>query len=200
MPKESTSVSKGPCPACGRQRLERRYIRDEFDYGPEADRIRVVAEAVPVLVCPACEEIFYGTEAEQVHHRAICKALGLLTPEQIRGVRDRLGLSQEEFARLTGIGVATLSRWEQSRLIQTRSLDAYLHVLDAIPAAIRVLERLRGRSSQPSKPWRCLKTTDRIRSRLARFRLHLRGADPVDSAERRASADGAPAPAESAKS
>jgi len=200
MPKENTSVSKGLCPACGRQPLERRYIHDEFDYGPEAERIRVVAEAVPVLTCPACEEIFYGPEAEQAHHRAICKALGLLTPEQIRGVRKRLGLNQEDFARLTGIGVATLSRWEKGRLMQTRSLDGYLQVLDAIPAAIRVLETLRGHPGQPTKPWRNLIITDPIRSRRARFRLHRCGADPVESAEPEASANGAPSSTESAKS
>jgi putative zinc finger/helix-turn-helix YgiT family protein len=200
MPRKSTSVPKGACPACGRQPLERRYIRDEFDYGPETERVRVVAEAVPVLACPACGEIFYGPEAEQAHHRAICKALGLLTPEQIRGVRERLGLSQGEFARLTGIGVATLSRWEQGRLMQTRSLDRYLRLLDAIPAAVRVLERLRGCSDQLTKPWRCLAMTDSIRSRLARFRRHLCGADPAEGAEPRTSRDGAPPFAESAKS
>lgn len=200
MPRESTSVSKGQCPACGRHPLERRYIHDEFDYGPEDERIRVVAEAVPVLACPACEEIFYGPDAEQAHHRAICKALGLLTPEQIKKVRERAGMSQVEFARLTGIGVATLSRWEQGRLMQTRSLDGYLQLLDAIPEAIRVLAKLHGRSPRPPKIWRSLKVTAEIRSRLARFQLHRCGADPIDSSEPRTGVRAAPAAAESAKS
>ena len=199
MPKDSTSLSKGKCPACGRHPLERRYIRDEFDYGPEDAHVRVVAEAVPVLACPACKEIFYGPDAEQAHHRAICKALGLLTPEQIRGVRERLGMSQAEFAQLTGIGVATLSRWEQGRLMQTRSLDGYLQVLDASPAAIRILEKLRGRSVCPTKSWRSLKMTAEIRSRLARFQLHSNGTDPIDNSEPRTSVSAAPATAESAK-
>ncbi len=200
MSRENTSVPRGPCPACGRRPLERRYIRDEFDYGAEDERVRVVAEAVPVLVCLACEEIFYGPEAEQAHHRAICKALGLLTPEQIRGVRERLGLSQAEFAQLTGIGVATLSRWEKGRLMQTRSLDGYLQVLDAIPDAIRVLEKLRPRSPRPPKTWRSLKVTPEIRSRLARFQLHPCGADPIESHKPGASVHGDPTPVESAKS
>ncbi len=146
MRNQSASVAKGLCPACGRQHLENRVIRDEFAYGLEDDRVSVVAEAVPVLACP-CGEIFYGPEAEQIHHRAICKALGLLTPEQIRELRDRFGLSQQEFARLTGIGVATLSRWEQGRLMQTRSMDSYLQILNAVPNAIQALEKLRGHSA-----------------------------------------------------
>ena len=108
MPTEMKGGSEGRCPSCGRQPLERRTIREEFDYGAEDERVRVVAEAVPVLACPACEEVFYGPEAEQAHHRAICKALGLLTPEEIKAVRERLGMNQGEFARLTGIGVASL--------------------------------------------------------------------------------------------
>jgi putative zinc finger/helix-turn-helix YgiT family protein len=132
--------------------LEHRSIRDEFDYGADDERVRVIAEAVPVLACPACGEVFYGPEAEQVQHRAICKALGLLTPEEIKGVRERRGMSQAEFARLTGIGVATLSRWEQGRLMPTRSLDGYLRILDALPAAINILEKLPGRSNHQTKP------------------------------------------------
>jgi putative zinc finger/helix-turn-helix YgiT family protein len=199
MPRENERAIKGQCPVCGRQPLEFRYIRDEFDYGPDDERVRVVAEAVPVLTCPACQEVFYGPDAEQAHHRAICKALGLLTPEQIRGIRERYGMSQTEFARLTGIGVATLSRWEQGRLMQTRSLDGYLQLLDH-PDAIRKLEKIRGSSSRKPAVWRCLKVTNEIRSRLARFRLHRCRADHIDSRPEPNSSDPAALPAaESAK-
>ena len=134
------SAPNGMCPACGRPTLERRRIRDEFDYGPAGERVRVVAEDVPVLACAGCGEVFYGPEAEQVQHRALCRALGLMTPEQIRGLRERSGRSQAEFARLTGIGVATLSRWEQGRLLPSRSMDRYLRILEAVPDALRLWE------------------------------------------------------------
>jgi putative zinc finger/helix-turn-helix YgiT family protein len=117
------------CPTCGQGTLVARVIRDEFEYGPEDDRITIVAEGVPVLECSACGETLYGPEAARVRHQAICRTLGLLTPEQIKGVREKLGKKQAEFAELTGIGVATLSRWEQGRLIQTRALDRYLRLL-----------------------------------------------------------------------
>jgi putative zinc finger/helix-turn-helix YgiT family protein len=104
------------CPSCGHQPLEVRRIRDEFEYGPDDEHITVVAEAVPVLVCPACGEVLYGPEAAAIRHQAICRALGLLSPAEIKSLRERLGPDQEDFARLTGIGVATLSRWERGRL------------------------------------------------------------------------------------
>jgi putative zinc finger/helix-turn-helix YgiT family protein len=119
-----------------------RRIRDEFEYGPDDDRITVVAEAVPVLACPACAEILYGPEAAAVRHQAVCQALGLLSPAEIKALRERLGPDQDDFARLTGIGVATLSRWERGRLLQTRALDRYLRLLDFFPQAAQFLGTL----------------------------------------------------------
>ena len=91
------------------------------------------------MVCASCGEIFYGPEAEHAQHLAICKAYHLLTPEDIKGVREQLGKTQEEFAELTGIGVATLSRWEKGRLMQTRAHDNYLRILQTVPGAIQSL-------------------------------------------------------------
>ncbi len=130
------------CPSCGHGALQARRIRDEFEYGPEDDRITIVAEAVPVLVCPACGETLYGPEAAAVRHEAICRTLGLLSPAEVKALRERLGPDQDDFARLTGIGVATLSRWERGRLLQTRAMDRYLRLLDALPQAARFLETL----------------------------------------------------------
>ena len=128
------------CPSCGHASLVAQTIRDEFEYGAEGERVLVVADAVPVLVCPACGETFFGPAAARVRHQAICVAMGLLTPDQIKGVREKLGKNQAEFAKLTGIGVATLSRWECGRLIQTRAMDRYLRLLQTIPEASRFLE------------------------------------------------------------
>lgn len=143
--KDHREQSERKCSSCGKGTLEARVIRDEFEYGPEGDRITIVADRVPVLECPACKETFYGPDAAQARHQAICRTLGLLTPEQIKGVRENLGKKQAEFAELTGIGVATLSRWEQGRLIQTRALDRYLRLLQW-EENVQRLQTLEGRS------------------------------------------------------
>jgi putative zinc finger/helix-turn-helix YgiT family protein len=160
------------CPSCGRGALVPRVIRDEFEYGPEDERITIVAEGVPVLECPACGETLYGPDAARVRHQAICLTLGLLTPEQIKGVREKLGKKQAEFAELTGIGVATLSRWEQGRLIQTRALDRYLRVLENTPAAVRVLERLRGQETE-AMMLEAIVNPDEIAQAFAQLRQRL---------------------------
>jgi HTH-type transcriptional regulator/antitoxin MqsA len=157
------------CPSCGHQPLVAQRIRDEFEYGPDDERITVVAEGVPVLTCPACGETLYGPEAAAVRHQAICRALDLLSPPEIKALRERLGPDQEDFARLTGIGVATLSRWERGRLLQTRAMDRYLRLLDALPQAAGFLRTLQ----KPAQGSNCFHLSPeaeaQARIRAARF-------------------------------
>jgi putative zinc finger/helix-turn-helix YgiT family protein len=159
------------CPSCGHQPLVAERIRDEFEYGPDEERITVVAEAVPVLACPACGEVLYGPEAAAIRHQAVCRALGLLSPAQIKAVRERLGPDQEDFARLTGIGVATLSRWERGRLFQTRALDRYLRLLDALPQGARFLESLQKPAQETATFHLPPEAEVEARVRAARFGL-----------------------------
>src|SRR5947209_8156694 len=159
------------CPSCGHQPLVPQRIRDEFEYGPDDDRIAVVAEAVPVLACPACGETLYGPEAAAVRHQAICRALRLLSPAEIKALRERLGPDQENFSRLTGIGVATLSRWERGRLLQTRALDRYLRLLNALPQAAQFLATLQKPEQAPGAFHLPPADEAAARARAARFRL-----------------------------
>ncbi len=159
------------CPSCGHEPLVAQRIRDEFEYGPEDERVTVVAEAVPVLACPACGETLYGPEAAAIRHQAICRALGLLSPAEIKSIRERFGPDQGDFARLTGIGVATLSRWERGRLLQTRALDRYLRLLDVLPQAAQFLGTLQKPSQQSSGFHLPPEGEAAARARAARFGL-----------------------------
>jgi putative zinc finger/helix-turn-helix YgiT family protein len=184
------------CPTCGRQQLVPRLIREEFDYGPGEERVKVVAENVPVLVCEACQETLYGPEAARVRHQAICRALRLLTPDEIKTVRESLGKSQAEFAQMTGIGVATLSRWERGRLIQTRALDSYLRLLQALPEAVSLLESMRSVGTSEADCFRSLELDEATKARAAKFRLYgeRTGGGPGEKREEapsRSSAEGA---------
>lgn len=140
---EGVSEDRSRCPQCGQGWLEPQIVTRRYDYEDGDRKVPVVAENLPVRVCTHCQETFSGPEAARIHHEAICRALGLLTPDEISSVRKRLGASQEEFAALTGIGVATISRWERGRLLQNKAMDLYLRLLDSNPENVRLLERLR---------------------------------------------------------
>ena len=78
-------------------------------------------------------------EVDDQINAALCAHLGLLTPDQIREGIDRLGLTQKEIAERLGIAEATLSRWVNRCVIQSRAMDNYLRVFFRFPEVRAVL-------------------------------------------------------------
>ncbi len=91
------------------------------------------------------------------------RQLGLLTPDEIRAGREKLGLSQQELQELLGLGGNSLSRWENGHVYQSRSHDTLLRITYSVPPALKWLKRARAYDDVP---------TDRPRSKLR----HLQGA------------------------
>ena len=80
-----------------------------------------------------------------MEHDAVCRHLGRMTPEEVASVRERGGFSQAEFAKLTRLGEATISRWERGALIQNAANDQLLYLLQ-FPHNVAAL---RERRQQP---------------------------------------------------
>lgn len=130
------------CPTCNTGRLCDKIVTERFEFEVDGKTKAVLAEMVPVSECDntACGERLSGPEAARIRHEAICRTFGLLTPCEIQAIRERLELSQERFAQLTGIGVATISRWERGRLLQNRAMDNYLRLVERSKENVRFLE------------------------------------------------------------
>jgi putative zinc finger/helix-turn-helix YgiT family protein len=86
---------------------------------------------VEAYVCPDC-----GMEAGTVDSagaiqrelsEAFRKRTGLMTGEEIKALRKKRGLTQQELADLLKIGVASIKRWETG-LIQSKSMDNALRL------------------------------------------------------------------------
>jgi putative zinc finger/helix-turn-helix YgiT family protein len=140
MPAEPDGEKLSRCPTCGKGELRPRTVTQHFEYEGGGERVTVVAENVPVKVCDACGETLSGPAAARIHTEAIGRALGLLSPAEIRGLRERLGKTPEEFARLTGIRAEDLHEWERARTLPSRALDRYLRLLAANPENVKLLE------------------------------------------------------------
>ncbi|HKI32379.1 MAG TPA: type II TA system antitoxin MqsA family protein [Gemmataceae bacterium] len=130
------------CPVCGRAEVEPRTRTERFTYEDGPRVVEVVAENVPVEVCPACGETYSGPAAWSIRDEAICRALGLLTPSQLRELRTGLRLSLAELAGLVGLEERTLAEWESGRAIPNRTADRLLRLLAAQPETIRFLSGL----------------------------------------------------------
>ncbi len=135
---------------CGTPGLRTELVRDPFIYGVGDDVVELSVD-IPVHTCDQCKVCFTGREAEVIHHEAVCRHLGVLTPEEIRGIRKQYGLSRAAFARLTGFGKASLARWERGELIQNTSSDRYLKLL-LDPRIFRDLTSLAGLEDADGNP------------------------------------------------
>jgi putative zinc finger/helix-turn-helix YgiT family protein len=90
------------------------------------------------LVCPQCGYTTIGAGQTQEFMRLMADAYrhhhGLLTSSEIKSLRTGLGWSQVELATRTGIGIASIKRWELGK-IQDEAMDKLLRLyLDPIHA------------------------------------------------------------------
>lgn len=58
------------------------------------------------------------------------------TEPDVRKIREQYGLTQDKFARLIGISVATLRNWEQGRRRPEGAARVLLHVAEKHPEAV----------------------------------------------------------------
>ena len=167
------------CPTCNVGQMHPMIVTERFPYEDDGTEVTVVAENVPIERCdnPECGEQLSGPEAARIRHEAICRALGLLTPAEILAVRERLNLTQAEFARLTRLGEATISRWERGRLLQNPAMDRYLRLIAHNEENVIFLRRLQ---EPPQEREPQSETTGTNRIPMACFR-HVK----KDSAERK---------------
>jgi putative zinc finger/helix-turn-helix YgiT family protein len=153
-PHLETVAAEVPCPACGRANSVVRQTRREIH------KIRGKDIAVDSILryCTACGAEFEHDSDPDWREAAFAiyrQQAGLLQPEEIRGWRQELRLTQDEIAALLGWGEATLGRYEKGAL-QTEAhdrqlrdlmapaglLERIMHVPDVVPAHKR--ERLAG--------------------------------------------------------
>lgn len=96
------------------------------------------------LRCPSCGEgMFTAAEAKELRERAFAKYRkkhGLLTAEDIRDIREQLGMSQRDLARRLHLGEVTVSRWESNRVIQTAALDLLLRLMRDVPEVRKYIQ------------------------------------------------------------
>src|SRR5687767_9351837 len=99
------------CPICGGEAHLTREVR------PITILARSVAVEDQFYRCTKCnEEVYRPGMMDAVMRRATAKIReedALLTPEQVRGIRRKYGLTQPEFERLLGVGANTVVRWER---------------------------------------------------------------------------------------
>ena len=141
------------CPDCDSSRVSTRLTPHKFKYGVGEDAPELSC-VLPVRVCAECGAEFVDEEGEVVRHEAVCRHLALLTPRNVSCLRENVG-TQVQFGELTGIGEASLSRWETGASLQSRAFDNFLFLLQFSDNIERLRRRrldLQNESPEPSRP------------------------------------------------
>ena len=107
---------KGICPNCEKER-DLELVHTTEDVEVRGEHIEVDVEYYKCLSC--------GEEFEDPHsdddpldkaYKEYRRRRGMIQPEEIRSLRKRYGLTQNEVAKLLGWGATTLSRYENGAL------------------------------------------------------------------------------------
>lgn len=88
------------------------------------EEINIRGEKIPVEIeyyrCQECGEEFEnpqpGYDPLEIAYNEFRSRKGYVQPSEIRDFRKKLGITQTEFSQLLGIGIATLSRYENGAL------------------------------------------------------------------------------------
>ena len=154
------------------------WRRHTFTYGTNSSATELTVD-IPVRTCRSCGFEFLDHEAETLMHEAVCAHLGVLSPREIKDIRRLYRTSRSAFAEITGLGEATLNRWENGIKVQTLANDRYLRLL-ARPENMQWLKSFcsagQTPSSDPKLPtgrFRVLRLSETVQREQADFRLWL---------------------------
>ena len=116
----------------------------------------VVEVETELFRCDSCGEGFVTPEQMRFHARAVKNEVrrihGLLPPEKIVAIREKLGLTQTEMEDALGTGPKVVVRWESGKVIQSRGHDNMFRLLDRDPSVVKSLRKIQDiRSTEQEK-------------------------------------------------
>lgn len=115
------------CPNCSASSVVQRIVPESLPYGSGGDAVLLNLQ-LPIRHCDSCGEEWEDVESFRAKHDAVCMHLGRLTSREIAIIRTSVG-SRERFSELTGIGPASLARWESGSLMQNAAYDLLLRAI-----------------------------------------------------------------------
>lgn len=131
------------CPECGGN-VETTWTDQTMTWG-SGDLAPKIRLSVPVRTCRPCDLHYLDHHGERLRHEAVCRHLGVLSPAEIRSIRKEYAMTRASFAEVTGLGEATIDRWENGLAIQSVANDRYLRLV-AVPHVMRMLRRMLRRA------------------------------------------------------
>jgi putative zinc finger/helix-turn-helix YgiT family protein len=133
------------CGECRQKTMAIAVVPYEIQIDHDGKKYDVNVPALSVPKCTNCGALSIDENASEQIDSAFRKTAKLLTPTEIKEGRIKLGYSQQaEFAKVFGIAVSTLSRWETGAQIQQHFHDSMLRTFFKLPEMRASLSELHG--------------------------------------------------------
>ncbi len=131
------------CHFCGSDAVSQHSSMETYQYKQQAYEV-----LVDYSVCNQCSEEVITTEQIHINEARVREAKkkldGLLSCEEIRDIRTRLGLTQEEAAKIFGGGVNAFSKYERGEVTQSAAMDKLIRVAAENSFVVSRLEEMAG--------------------------------------------------------
>lgn len=124
---------KTTCPICGHDERETMHGIFSMEVPSNVPGGAIEIADATWEHCNACGEDFIADELSKAIERVQYHRLGLLSPEQIRQVREKTGLSAVEISQLLNAGDKSYTRWESGKSIHNKSTDTLIRLIDQHP-------------------------------------------------------------------
>lgn len=121
------------CALCGHDARETIHGTFTMEVPPNTPGGPIAVENATWQHCGNCGEDVIDDELNDAIERVHFLRLGLLTPDQIRQIREKSGLTATEMSQLLNAGDKSFTRWENGKSIQNKSTDTLLRLIDQHP-------------------------------------------------------------------
>ncbi|MBI5234996.1 MAG: type II toxin-antitoxin system MqsA family antitoxin [Deltaproteobacteria bacterium] len=121
------------CPVCGQGPVEEKVVNEPFKY---KGREYVIPD-YHIFACGVCKEELVSHESLKTSEKTLTdfrrKIDGLLTSDEIKAIRKRLGKTQKKLAEMLDVGEKTFARYENGQVTQSKIMDLFLRGLEVYP-------------------------------------------------------------------
>lgn len=129
------------CPICDMGTLKKEVVVEPFEYKGQ----KITIPNYIKYRCNKCGEavVDNGTlrESGKILKDFQRQIDGLLLAEEIKNIRKKLNLSQEEMAEILGGGLKSFARYETGQVCQSKGMDNLLRILDVYPFTLNVIQK-----------------------------------------------------------
>jgi putative zinc finger/helix-turn-helix YgiT family protein len=121
------------CSKCKQRAVSFAVVPYEIQVDHDGRKYQVSISDLSVAKCSNCGKVYFDSAASNQVTRTLCKQAGLLSGDEIRRQREKLGLTQAALAELLDVEPREVAWLENGERIQQRHMDRTLRAFFALP-------------------------------------------------------------------